>query len=180
MVTSILLATALLASPPAAGAPKKKGAGHSTGSCPFVGIAQLDSKGKASELTGEALPKEGTVLVAFDSEGKVGHVRVTSGGSDIRFSDGIPTRMKTMTLLRVLLVDKTFDRAQVMQPDEDLPAGTNPETVQILLGDGKAPKVGLILKADEDDASNTCDQLEAKVKGAWKMCWTNCVTKSED
>ena len=178
MVTALVL-TSLLAAAPAGGAKKPKGPGRSSNSCPYVGIAQLDPKGKASDLSGSALPKEGSVVSAFDAEGKVGHLRVTSGGSDLHFSDSIPTRMKTMSLLRVLLVEKAMDHLQVVQPDQDLPAGANPETVQIMLGDSKEPKVALILKADEDDASNTCDQIQAKVKGAWKLCWTNCAAKAD-
>ncbi len=180
MVISSVLLAALVVAAPATGAKKKaKGPGHSSNSCPYVGIAQLDPKGKTSELTGTALPKEATLVAAFDSEGKVGHLRVTSGGSDLHFSDSIPTRMKTMSLLRVLLVEKSMEHLQVMQADQDLPSGANPETVQILLGDSKDPKVALLLKADEDDASNTCDQIHAKVKGAWKLCWTNCAAKSD-
>ena len=177
-MTSALLLAAIVAA--GSGDSPKKGKGKSNPSCPYVGVAQLDPKGKVSDLAGTSLPKDGSQVTAFDNEGKVGHLRVTGGGSDLRFSDSIPSRMKSMSLLRVLLVDKSLDKLQVAQPEEDLPAEVNAEAVQILLTDSKGPRAALILHTNNDDSSDTCDQIQAKVKGAWKMCWTNCATKSDD
>ena len=147
-------------------APKK-----SAGGCPFVGVADIDRTGAVQNMFGLD-PKSGGTVQAFDVDGAVGKLRVTSSG-DLRFAGEPPQKVKSSAFTHALLVDGSLSGLHVAQPEKDLPQGIFAEAVQIYLADHKGGRVALlsIPGASEDD---TCSEIDCKVNGAWKKCWSDC------
>src|SRR6185295_10875449 len=89
-------------------------------SCPFVGMADIDKSGSVTNYSGTDLPKAGTLLVAFDSEGKAGQIKV---GKDekLRFSGPLPERFKNAIFSHVILLEQKRASAKLLEAEDDLP-----------------------------------------------------------
>ena len=148
-----------------------KGAGKKGGSCPFVGVADIDKDGLVQNVQGLD-PKSGGAVQAFDVDGSVGKLHVTSSG-DIKFSGGVPAKVKNAAFTHALLVEGSLKGLHVAEPEKDLPEGIFADAVQIYLADGKGGRVALVSIPGENDA-DTCTEIDCKVGSAWKKCWSDC------
>jgi hypothetical protein len=147
----------------------KKGKGGS--GCFFVGVADIDQNGGVQNLQGLD-PKPGGSAQAFDVDGKVGQLHV-SGSGDLRFAGGVPAKVKASAFTHTLVVDGAVKGLHVAEPEKDLPQGIFADAVQIFLADAKGGKVALVSIPGEDD-SDGCSEIDCKVGGAWKKCWSDC------
>lgn len=162
------LALSLFGAPPA-GKPVKA-AKPRADSCPVVGTANTDSSGHVSNYQGLPL-KAGGVVVGYDADGKLGALKVSGNGIDMRFSEGVPGRIKSLAFARLLVVDKSLGSSSVMSAGEDLPSGIEPEQVQILLGDGSKARAVLF---NESVDGQPCETVSVKGASGWKRCWGSC------
>jgi hypothetical protein len=151
--------------------------GHATNACPFVAMGDVDKEGAVTNLFGADLPKDGTGVVAFDTDGKLGDLRVTGDRSALKFNGAVPARLSAMTFSHVLLVEKSVGVTRLIQPGKDLPLGIGESAVQLLVGDSSGPKAVLVSLPVSEDDDSTCDEISAKVRGSWKVCWSSCPHK---
>jgi hypothetical protein len=169
----------------AAGAPATKGSGgkksssKERGGCPFVGVADVDKSGAVNNFAGTSMPKAGTEINAFDSEGKVGKLKVSKNEGEFKFEGSPPSRFQATLVNRVLLLPASLGNVHPIQAGKDLPKGTDPDSVTLLLADGSGPKVALLSVQSEGDDTTICDQIACKVGGAWKTCWSSCADVNE-
>lgn len=138
--------------------------------CPFVATADVNTQGEVENLVGNALPPTGDAVYAFDVDGPVADFRVYSSG-DLRLRGSVPAKVKNATFTHALFTSEK--RLHVTQPEKDLPQGVFPDAVQILLADGSSAKV-VLLSIPGSAGSDECSEIQAKVKGAWKRCWSDC------
>jgi len=167
-----LLAAALLASVVLGANKPSKTAKKRAPSCPFVAVADIDSHGAVENLAGSGLPRAGTSVDGFDVDGPVGKLRVTGSG-ELRYSGSAPKKIRDAAFTHVLLVEGSVKRVHVAEPDKDLPEGIFSSAVTIYLADSKAGRVALV-SIPGQSADETCSEIDVKVGGAWKRCWTDC------
>ncbi|MBS2028333.1 MAG: hypothetical protein JST54_10550 [Deltaproteobacteria bacterium] len=168
---TVLVAALVASLSLAAGKAGKGGGGKKGGGCPFVGVADIDKEGSVQNVQGLE-PKEGGAVQAFDVDGSVGKLHVTSSG-DIKFAGGVPAKVKNAAFTHALLVDGSIKGLHVAEPEKDLPEGIFAEAVQIYLADGKGGRVALVSIPGENDADG-CTEIDCKVGSAWKKCWSDC------
>ena len=163
-----LLVAALMASSLGAKKPAKK---HAP-TCPFVGVADIDSSGAVENLVGSALPHAGTMVQAFDQDGPVGKLRV-GGSGELHYAGSVPKKIKDATFTHVLLAEGTVKGVHVAEPEKDLPEGIFADAVTIYLADSKGGRVALV-SIPGQTADDSCSEIDVKVGSAWKRCWTDC------
>jgi len=150
--------------------PTKRHPTKRAAACPFVGLADVMSSGEVNNLVGLSLNKARSLL-AFDVDGPAGKLWGSSSG--LRFIGGVPSKISNSTFTHVLLVDAKLKGLHVAQAGKDLPEGIFADAVQIYLADRKGGRVAVVSIPGQTQA-DACSEIDCKVGGAWKRCWTDC------
>src|SRR4051812_15383693 len=162
-----VLAASLLGAAPT----KAKGKGKGAATCPFVGTGDIDKDGNVQNVVGLDL-KSGLGVQAFDVDGAVGKLHA-NGSGELRFSGGVPAKVRSSTFLHALFVADSVKGVHVAEPAKDLPDGIFADAIQIYLADAKGGRVALVSIPGQTD-DEACSEIDCKVAGKWKRCWTDC------